>query len=154
MNRMLRWNAVAALSIAICAAQAPTFTGFWKLNVAKSSWGSKQRPSTVMLDIDHAEPVLKYSGVVVNVHGEERRFEFAGGTDGKEYPAVRPCGAGRVVLNRVGPYAIVATFKSNDGDAVEKTRMTLSRNGKLLTYDIDVTEGSRHVHWTEVYEKQ
>jgi hypothetical protein len=96
----LRLVVLAALSASVSAAQAPSFTGLWKLNVARSKWCGKQVPSGVMVVIDHSEPSLKYSGTVINVHGEERAFDFAGATDGKEHAAVRPCGEGKAILER------------------------------------------------------
>jgi hypothetical protein len=153
----MRWIGIAvlaAVSSGICPAQAPSFNGLWKLNVAKSKWGSKQVPVGVMVEINYNEPVLKYSGTVVNVHGEERTFEFAGATDGKEHAAVRPSGEGKVILDRVGPYVILTMFKSNDGAVVERTRMSLSRDSRILTYELQVTDRGHNVRWTEVYEKQ
>lgn len=154
MSRGVGFIILAAVSTAIGAAQAPNFTGFWKLNVAKSTWGQKQAPAVVMVEIDHAAPVLKYSGDVVDVHGDGRHFEFAGATDGREYPSVRAGREGKVVLERRGPYEIVATFKSDDGLVVERARMTLSRDGKALVYNIRVSEPGGDMRWTEVYEKQ
>jgi hypothetical protein len=150
----MRVVVLAVLSASVCAAQAPSFTGLWKLNVSKSKWGSKQVPSGVVVGIDYREPSLKYAGTVVNVHGEERAFEFAGTTDGKEYAAVRPCGEGKVILERVGPYVILTTFKSSDGAVIERTRMSLSRDSRTLTYEVRVTDRGRDMRWTEVYEKQ
>jgi hypothetical protein len=154
MSWGVRFIILAAVSSAISAVQAPTFTGFWKLNVAKSTWGKKQVPAVVMVEIDHKEPVLKYSGDVVDVHGDGRHFEFAGATDGRECPSVRAGREGNVVLERRGPYEILATFRSNDGVVVERARMTLSRDGKVLVYDIRVTDPGGDMRWTEVYEKQ
>jgi hypothetical protein len=154
MCRRTRWITLFAFSLGICAAQAPTFTGSWKLNVSRSTWGSKQRPATVTVDIDHNQESFKYTGVVVGAAGDERNFEFAGATDGRKYPATRVFGEGKVTLERIGRYTILTTFKSNDGNSVERTRMSLSPNGKILTYDIHVSDRGRNVHWTEVYEKQ
>lgn len=154
MSRKLRWIILATLAVAMGAAQTPSFTGRWKLNPARSSWGNKPAPAAVTIDIDHRDQVLKYSGIVVDTHGEERYFEFAGATDGKDYPATRASGEGKAVLEQVGPYAILATFKSNDGGTVEKTGMRLSRDGKVLTYRLEVTEHGRTARWTEVYERR
>jgi hypothetical protein len=150
----IRYAVLAAITAGICSGQAPSFTGLWKLNVAKSRWGNKQVPAGVMVEIDYQEPVLKYSGTVLNVHGEERGFEFAGATDGKEHKAVRPGGEGKLILQRLGPFEILMTFKSSNGAVVEKTRMTLSRNSRVLTYEVQVNDRGRDMRWTEVYEKQ
>jgi hypothetical protein len=151
--RWIRFAVLFVISSSICAAQAPGFTGFWKLNVVKSRWGSKQVPATVMVEINYKEPFLKYSGSVVNVFGEERVFEFAGTTDGKEHATVRPSGEGKTTLERQGPYVIQMTFKTNDGAVIEKTTMTLSRDGRTLTYAMRVTDRGRDISWTEVYDK-
>jgi hypothetical protein len=49
---------------------------------------------------------------------------------------------------------ILTTFKSNDGAVIERTRMTLSRDSRTLTYEVRVTDRGRDMRWTEVYEKQ
>jgi hypothetical protein len=153
MSWGVRWIALAALFVAGGAAQTPTFSGHWKLDPARSAWGRKLAPAAISLDIDHQEPFLKYSGIVVDADGEARQFDFSGATDGKEYPAIRPCGDGKVVLERVGPYAILATFKSNDGAVVERTRLSLSRDMKILTYRVELSERGGTTRWTEIYEK-
>jgi hypothetical protein len=140
--------------VAICAAQSPGFTGLWKLNVSKSRWSGKQQPAAVTVEIDHSSPSLKYSGSVVDLQGDERYFEFAGTVDGKEYPAVRSSREGKVVLQRIGALVILTTFKADDGSFAEQTRMSLSPNGRSLTYDVRVTDRGQTTHWTEVYERQ
>lgn len=154
MGCNVRWAALAICALAIGAAQTPTFTGRWKLNPAKSSWGNKPAPVAVTIDIEDRGQTLKYSGIVVDTHGENREFEFAGAADGKEYPAVRASGEGKVVLERVGPYAILASFKTYDGSVVERTRMSLSRDGKVLTYRVEVTRAGSTARWVEWYERQ
>lgn len=150
----MRLTALAALSLGICAAQAPTFSGLWRLNPARSHWGEKQVPTGVTVEIEQQGDSLKYSGAVMDAFGDERQFEFAGASDGKEYATVRDTGPGKVIIERLTPFVLLVTFKSDDGAVTETSRMALSRDGRTLTCQIRISRPGRDMRWTEVYEKQ
>jgi hypothetical protein len=150
----MRFTALAALSFGICLAQSPTFSGLWRLNTARSHWGEKQVPASVTVEITQQGESLKYSGAVMNALGDERQFEFAGACDGKEYPTVRETGPGKVTVQRLTPFVLLVTFRSDDGSITETSRMALSRDGRTLTSQIRVSRPGRDMRWTEVYEKQ
>ena len=103
MRRFAGFAVIAwlALSTGICAAQTPNLTGTWKLNIEKSRWGKRPKPVSVLLDIEHKEPMVKYAGRVVDAREETREFNFSGTIDGKEYPATTPYGEGKVRPHRV-----------------------------------------------------
>jgi hypothetical protein len=46
----------------LTAQQVGNMTGAWRLDVDGSSWGNAHKPLVVLMDIDHREPILKYSG--------------------------------------------------------------------------------------------
>lgn len=150
----MRFTALAALSFGICTAQTPTFNGFWRLNTARSHWGQKQVPASVTVNIEQQGASLKYSGAVLDALGDERQFEFAGASDGKEYATVRDTGPGKVTVERLTPFVLLVTFKSDDGAINETSRMALSRDGRTLTCQIRISRPGRDMRWTEVYEKQ
>ena len=133
--------------------QQSSFSGTWKLNREKSKWKSLRKPISVIVTIDHKQPAFSYSGSLVDADGELRNFEFSGFVDGKEYPAQREYGEGKVILKWAGLNTLTATFKTNDGRWVETTSRSLSRNGKTLTQQLRVKGPEGEVTWTEIYEK-
>jgi hypothetical protein len=130
-----------------------SFSGTWKLNREKSKWRSLRKPISVIVTIAHKEAAFSYSGSLVDADGELRNFEFNGFVDGKEYPAQREYGEGKVILKWAGPNTLTATFKTNDGRWAETTTRSLSRDGKTLTQQLRVRGPDGEVTWTEVYEK-
>ena len=55
--RTLSWFVPAFLSVAlgVCAGQTANLSGSWYLNVEKSHWGSKPKPFSVVLVIEHKD---------------------------------------------------------------------------------------------------
>jgi hypothetical protein len=126
----------------------------WQLNVAKSSWGKKQKPNSVSVEIDHREPALKYHGTVVDTHGDGRYFSFDGTIDGAERPFQGPYGEGSIRFQRVDSQTVSSVFKSRDGNVVETVTMRLSRDGKVLSYRVRLKDPGGEMSWTEVYERK
>ena len=153
--RTLSWSVPAFLSVAlgVCAGQTANFTGSWHLNIEKSHWGSKPKPLSVVLVIEHKDPALQYRGTVTHGNEDTRDFSFIGAIDGKEYPMVSSIGPGSAVLRRVDANTFESAFRSADGTRLETARTSLSRDGKSLTRQIhqQTPEGTRT--WTEVYER-
>ena len=145
---------VAALLAGAAAAGVASLSGTWKLNVEKSSWGRARKPATVVIEIDHREPVLKYHGTISYVNEDTREFVFDGAIDGKEYALIRSYGAGKVRVERINDNSIVSTFRTDDGRYVETTRNSVSRDGKIMTRRINVQGPDGDTRWTEVYEKR
>src|SRR5664279_6060084 len=77
--RTLSWFVPTFLSVAlgVCAGQTANFSGSWHLNVEKSHWGSKPKPFSVVLVIEHNNPVLQYRGTVTHVNEDTRDFTFS-----------------------------------------------------------------------------
>lgn len=146
--------ASAAFSLCARAAEVPSLSGAWTLNLEKSRWGAKPKPSSVMLTIEHNEPTLKYRGTAVDATGESRDFSLEAAIDGKPYPVVRSYGEGTVVIRRLSATTIQSEFRSRDGRYQENTRTTLSGDGRTLTHRIRLRSPEGAASWTEVYEKQ
>ena len=141
-------------AVGICAAQNANLSGSWQLNVEKSHWGSKPKPVSVSLVIEHNDPALKYHGTVNEGLEHTRDFSFEGAIDGKSYPMTAAAGPGQAVLKRVNASTIESEFKSSDGRSTETTRTSVSRDGKVLTRTIreKTPEGTKT--WSEVYDKK
>jgi hypothetical protein len=153
---MSRNLAKAILSAAIAPAllsaqQYGNMTGAWRLDVESSSWGNAHKPLLVLMDIEHREPILRYSGSITYTNENTRQFAFDGRIDGQEYAMVRSFGAGRIAIRRLSPNTIRSIFKTDDAQYAEAGTTTISRDGKRLTRRIHVTGPAGETHWTEVY---
>jgi hypothetical protein len=144
----------AAFTLALLAADIVNLTGTWRLNVAKSDWGKKPPPQSVVVQVQHNEPELKYSGTSVNQEGGESAFDFAGTLDGRERPSEGSYGPGKITLKRVNPFTISSEFRTNDGKYSENTVTTVSQDGKTVTRRMSVDGPDGKASWTEVYDKQ
>jgi hypothetical protein len=141
--------------VSLLSAQTANLSGTWVLNVEKSKWGSKDKPVSGEVIVQHNEPAFNYSGWVSGENGTRNSFEFKGAIDGKEHPLTGgDVGEGKITIRRVNPKVIEGTAKSNDGSITEITRTQISADGKMLTRDIDLRGPAGHKKWTEVYERK
>jgi hypothetical protein len=143
-----------ALPLTGLAAPVANLTGTWHLNTDKSRWGKRRKPVSVVVKVEHSEPVLKYSGVVVDANGESRSIAFDEKIDGKEYPAETASGPGKIVVSRVDANTLSVVLRSDDGRLVQTSRTSLSRDGKTLTRRMNLKLPDGEQTWTEIYEKQ
>jgi hypothetical protein len=128
--------------------------GKWRLNLDKSKWGKRDKPTGIEISIEHQDPKLKYKGTVINADGTDKRdFSFEGAIDGKEYPAIGADGAGKMSIRRVNAYTTTWTYHSNDGKVTEEAQTTISSDGKVLTRRIHRKAPNGDFVWTEVYDK-
>ena len=58
------------------------------------------------LAIEHKDPQLSYSGVVIYTGEDARQFGFSGAIDGKAYPMDRSFGSGTVTMRRIDPLTV------------------------------------------------
>jgi hypothetical protein len=149
-----RWLAVLALSAGICCAQVPDLSGTWRLNVEKSNWGKKPKPIAVVVQVEHREPQLKYTGTATDLEGHENKFEFSGVVDGQERAATTSYGPGKAVLKRVNATTTNSVYRSDDGKFTENATTTISGDGRTLTRRLNLKSPDGNASWTEVYERQ
>jgi hypothetical protein len=155
--KAVSWVVPALLSAAlgVCSGQNANFSGTWHLDVEKSRWGSKPKPFSVVLVIDHKDPAFHYRGTVTESTQNTRDFTFDGAIDGKEYPMASAAGPGVAVLRRVDANIIETDFRNQDGTRTENTRTSLSRDGKTLTRTIrEKTPEAGTKTWVEIYERR
>lgn len=148
-------SAVLLFAAGICAfGQTPNISGNWKLNVDKSKWGKRDKPTSIELSIEHNEPAFKYKGAVLNADGSDRReFTFDGAIDGKAYPANGADGDGTITFTRVNKSTIKSTFNSKDGKVTESATTAISSDGKQLTRRMYRKGPTGTFTWTEVYDR-
>jgi hypothetical protein len=134
--------------------QAQNMSGTWKLNVEKSDWKGVRRPLTVVVTVEHREPILKYSGWVTYPDSPPRGFSFDGALDGKPHPALRSYGPGSSQMRRLRWDAVRSDFRSDDGRFREDAETILSADGRQMTRLLHLNGPHGQEDWTEVYEKE
>ncbi|MFN0166224.1 MAG: hypothetical protein ACKV22_07315 [Bryobacteraceae bacterium] len=153
-TRLGRFLPAFFLLLGSSLAQVADFTGNWHLNVQRSTWGKMNRPSSVVLRIDHREPALHYNGAVRYTNEDTRDFAFDGAINGKPYPMMRSYGEGSIVIRRVSPTAFESVFRTPGDSYVETTRTEISKDGKTLTRALHLLSPEGIRRWTEVYERK
>ena len=140
----------------LCLGCAPgkDMSGTWKLNVERSDWRSVRRPLSVVVTVEHREPMLKYSGWVTYPDNPPRGFSFDGAIDGKPHPTLRSYGPGSSQMRRLGGHAVESDFRSDDGRFREAAQTILSADGKHMTRRLHLDGPSGREDWTEKYEKE
>lgn len=129
-------------------------SGTWKLNTEKSDWRGVRRPLSVVVTVEHREPILKYSGWVTYPDGPPRAFSFDGAIDGKPHAALRSYGPGSSQMRRFGWDVVGSDFRSADGRFRERAETVLSVDGKRMTRRLQLNGPNGREDWTEVYEKE
>lgn len=153
-TQLLRFLPAFFLLLGSGLAQVADLTGSWHLNVQKSTWGKMNRPVSVVLQIEHREPVLHYTGAVRYANEDTRDFVFNGAIDGKPYPMMRSYGEGSIVMRRLTPTAFESVFRTPGDAFVETTRTDVSKDGKTLTRALHLLSPEGIRRWTEVYERK
>lgn len=154
LSRIALITAICFSAAALAADQPANMGGTWKLNIQKSKWGKRDKPTQAEIQIDQHDPSFKYKGSVLNADGTDaRRFEFGGAIDGKSYPVSGPEGAGSITIKRVDANTIRSHYTSKDGKVTEDATTSISRDGKELTRRIHRKGPRGEFTWTEVYNK-
>ncbi len=128
----------ASISFAAPDTGKPDFTGDWRLNVGKSSFGKAPKPQSMMLKAIRNGEVL-HSVQTTDVGQGPKSVEGDWFLDGKQHP-VEPSAQSnkQTQMSRWQGNAIVAERQTENGGYKETIRMTLSSDGKTATETIYV----------------
>jgi hypothetical protein len=124
---------VLALAAALPALAKANFSGDWKLNTSKSSFGQMPPPSSMTSKITHEDPKLKNQ---VKQSSDMGDFEFESNytTDGKECTNEMFGGPQKSTLKWDGDTLLIETkAKFGDNEFTMQDKWTLSDGGKTLT---------------------
>jgi hypothetical protein len=146
--------AVVAISTTSAAADKPNFSGEWKMNVARSTFGSTPPLTSYTRKVTHAEPSLtvqddQRGGVLGDV-----TFTIKYTTDGKK-TTYDLNGLGMEATAKWDGDAMVTTSADTAGFGVTtRARWTLSGDGNTLTlvFHADSPAGAQDV--TYVFDRQ
>ena len=152
-KRCLMILAVLALA-ALPVLAKPNFSGDWKLNVSKSSFGQMPAPNSMTNTNTHEDPKLTSH---TRQSGEQGDFEFESTytTDGKECSNDMLGNPVKSILKWDGDTLLIdAKGKFGDNDFTMQDKWTLSSDGKTLTivrvFKSSMGEGEQKL----VFEKQ
>ena len=140
---------MAVLSaVALSPATKPNFSRDWELNTAKSDLGGA--PITkLVVHIEHKVPVFKYTAqATVDGRDVEESESFA--TDGTPSRDSR----GASVKARWDGEALVRESNGSDGQLLDKSRLTLSGDGKTTVRDYERLTPDDPQKRHEIYEKR
>jgi hypothetical protein len=141
----------AALIVAgapLRAQQKPNFSGNWKMNPAKSTWGGAPAPSSFTRKIVHAEP-----SIAIDEDQDAQQTARKMTTDGKESTFDVGGADVKATANWDGSTLFVVTTVDVVG-VTYKDRMSLSPDGKTLTSVVRVDTPGGGVDVTVVFDKQ
>jgi len=144
--------------LALCftvTGQAPSLFGTWKLNLAKSSYGSVSPPyKRSTCRIEPLDDGLKVTYDMVGVRGGVTHIEWTGRLDGKDYPME---GVDDVLTNaytKIDDRTYDIVVKA-DGSRAATARITIAPDGRsLMTVTTSRDAQGRTRNTTTVYERQ
>lgn len=150
---------VFAMTVAsgLLMAQSNPQVGTWKLNLAKSKYGTSQPPKSQTRTVETQGDGVKITFEGVAADGSRISYSFTTNYDGKDAPNSgmgQPNGADTNATKRVDANTTTSTWKKA-GKVVATTRTVISKDGKTTTITskgVDANGKPRNV--VSVYDKQ
>jgi hypothetical protein len=139
MKKALLASAVAfsmltMLSIMASAATGKSAIGTWKLDAAKSSFGSMSAPKFEQLVVaTDSSSSLKWTMNGASSDGKTYTSSFDGPTDGKEHSFMSSQGGSKIAYTRIAGGGVKWTVKGKNGAVIETGSSHLSADGDTLT---------------------
>jgi hypothetical protein len=148
---MPKYTLAALLAVSLSIAQGqtpPDFTGTWKCNIEKSSWGTSTPPPDVTLIFRHKDPEMAVTQIVAEVTEE---FRFI--TDGREN--INNLSQGPL-KSRMKWQGSVLSLESvvGDGEVTMSDRLALSPDGNTIRMTRHIKSGEGENDWVMLFEKQ
>ena len=140
---------------------ADTFSGTWKLNVAKSKYSPGPPPKSNTQKIEAVEGGIKVVADGENAEGKKTHNEYTAKFDGKDYPEhpmldgkPNPNAPDSISLKKIDDYTFEATTKQK-GKVLTVTKNVVSKDGKTRTATTTGKNAQgQTVNNTAVWEKQ
>jgi hypothetical protein len=133
------------------------FLGTWKLNIAKSSFGTLPAPKSQTRTIAAQGNGVKYSFEGVGADGTPFAYSFVTYYDGTEAAVTgtgSPGGADSITLKRVNSHKIEGTLHKGGKD-IGKVTAEVSKDGKVATVKLKGKAADGKEYSTDVvYDKQ
>ena len=129
--------------------------GSWKVNLAKSKFGSGPAPKSNTAKLEpHGSNGIKATAERVDDQGQKTVLSYTADYDGKDYPVTGDPGRDTVAMKRIDAYTLEVTNKKA-GKVVTSGKEVLSKDGKVRTITMHGTDAQgRAFTNVSVYEKQ
>jgi hypothetical protein len=137
-------------------AQSDVFTGTWKMNAAKSKFGTGPARKSETRIVISTPTGMKVNVDRTNADATNQQFEYTTNLDGKSYPIVGngPNGADAISSNLTSSNTIKSTL-TRGGKVVGTGTLVVSKDGKTLTISGKGTdEQGKTYSNVVVYDKQ
>ena len=134
------------------ALAADNLVGTWKLNLAKSKYGSASAPKSVISHYEAVEGGIKEVVDRVDADGKSVHIEWTVKYDGRDYPVIGDPVRDSIAVKKIDDYTYELIGKKN-GETTT-TRIVIARDGKSRTLTTTGTRQGQKVAITTVYEKQ
>ncbi len=134
------------------AADKPNFTGIWKMNAAKSSFGGGPAPDSIDRTISHAEPLLQIEEEQLGPAGVQKTSRKYT-TDGTVM-AFESQGAQVTSSANWRDNALVVVSKVEAIGVQFTDRMTLSADGNTLTSAVRIESAQGGIDITVVFDRK
>jgi hypothetical protein len=152
--RLIAFTAAYFLLGSSVQAASPNLAGEWKLNLAKSNYGSFPAPQSMTRKITYTAPKLSMASVQKGAQGEVTS-QLSYTTDGKE--SVNPVqgGQSKGTAQWIGDKLMIESSREFQGVTLKQKEIwTLSPDGKTLTIDAHVSIPNGEFDVKQVFDRQ
>ena len=134
MNRRIFATALLFAAGTLVAADKPNFTGEWKLNIEKSTFGPMPPPVSQVMKIDHSDPKMVSTSDQESNDGQKMSIVMKYTTDGVEAMNDLRGSPAKVVAKWEGEALVVNTKLDFQGMEIKIVNtMKLAADGKSIT---------------------
>lgn len=134
MNRRIFATALLFAAGTLVAADKPNFTGEWKLNIEKSSFGPMPPPVSQVMKIDHSDPKMVSTSDQESADGQKMSIVMKYTTDGVEAVNDLRGAPAKVIAKWEGEALVVNTKLDFQGMEIKIVNtMKLAADGKSIT---------------------
>ena|SRR5581483_8990074 len=141
---------------------ADMFSGTWKLNIAKSTYGVGTAPKQPTISTYQMTPEgMKLTSDGVSSRGRPAHSEYIFKFDGKDYPGTQTIDGQpnehatdqTISAKKINDYTIEFTFK-NKGEVTGRATAVISKDGKTETYTSTYTVKGEEKKNITIWDKQ
>ena len=138
---LLAVSMMATMVVAQAAQQGPMF-GAWKLNLAKSNFGTGTKLGGMVVQVtSDTAALVKWTTTMTAANGMQFSYSFEGAADGKDHAAQ---GTATTYAYSVDGNVVKETQKDSDGTLTVGT-FAVAPNGKAGTWTYTITDPQGNV---------
>jgi hypothetical protein len=154
MNRRLFATALLFAAGTLVAADKPNFTGEWKLNIEKSTFGPMPAPVSQMLKIEHDDPKMVIVQDQEQADGQKLNMTMKYSTDGTESTNDFRGAPAKMSAKWDGDALVVNTKLDFQGMEIKiANTMKLAADGKSITSVAKIETPQGDIETTSLLEK-